>query len=68
MFNSVILGEGERKGWVSYAKDQRAEPITRGFAVKRRSETFAWYFLLRFTTFLRMRTRYGDKDKGRRVT
>jgi len=27
--NSIILGEGKRKSWISYAKDQRPEPKTR---------------------------------------
>ena len=35
--------------------------------MNRRPETFAWYFLLRFTTFLRTETRCG-KGKGSRVT
>jgi hypothetical protein len=41
-------------------------------AMNRRPETFAWYFLLSFTTFLRTAARYGggieDKDKECRVT
>ena len=53
MLDSVILGEGERKSWVSHVKDQRPEPKTRELAMNRRPVTFAWYFLLKFTTFLR---------------
>jgi len=29
-----------------------------------RPETFAWYFLLKFTTFLLTETRYGENIEG----